>query len=136
VSGWDEKRRVPLEPPWDSFYVELWEDPPMGTWLALQEAAAAALANPGDLEAIERAIASFGPLVAAHNLTDRAGKPIGLTLREMSGGLFLAVLLAVKRALEGAGTAVPLGNRANSPAASSRAPRRRCASSSGSSPAT
>lgn len=134
--GWDERRRVELGEDWPGFWIELWDDPPMGAWIDLQEAAAAALRNPGDIPSIERAIAAFTPLVAGHNLTDRTGAPITeLSLRALSQGLFLALLRAIQQAMNGANPG-PLSKRAPSRAPSSRAGRNsRRASSSGASPA-
>jgi hypothetical protein len=128
VSGWDTKRRLGLGDEWPGFWVDLWEDPPMGTWIDLQEVVQAALLNPGDIKAIEKAIAAFAPLVAEHNLTDRDGKPLELTLRSMNSGLFKAVLMVVQRAMFGEATPVPLRKRATSPGRSSRARASRRAS--------
>lgn len=133
MSGWDQTRRVKLDPPWDDFYIDLWEDPPIGAWIDLRESAVEALGNPTP-QAIAAALMAVRPLVSAHNLTNRAGEPIELELRVMGASLFTAVLRAILRAVEGAGTTVPLGKPARSSGTSSQGSRRRRVSSSGSSP--
>jgi hypothetical protein len=129
--SWDEKRRVELGEEWPGFWIDLFEDPPMGAWLDLQEAAIAAMHNPGDQKAIEKAISAFRPLVAGHNITDRDGKPMELSLRAMNASLFRSVLSVVQRAMAGEGTPTPLPSRATSRGRSSQANPRRRASSSG-----
>lgn len=132
MSGWDQTQRVKLDAPWEDFYIDVWQDPPIGAWLDLKTAAVEALSNPVP-DAIEAALVAVRPFVSSHNLTDRAGEPIELEMRVMGASLFVAVVQAVLRAVEGAGTTVPLGKPARSSETSSRASRRRHASSSGSS---
>ena len=128
MSGWDQTRRIALSEPWQDFWIELWEDPPMGAWLDLQEAAREALANPVP-PAIEACIIAFQPLIAKHNLKDRAGGPITeLTLRTLSSGLYQALLGALRTALNGPPASA---KRERSRAPSSPKPRSRRASPSG-----
>ena len=132
MSGWDLTRRVYLAEPWQDFYLDLYEDPPMGVWLALQEAANESLSNPIPPN-IEAAIRAFGPLVADHNITDRNGKPIEeFSFASLSSGLFQAILGAVRRAMEeGEGLPPTPAKRARSRGPSSPGVRRRRATPSG-----
>ncbi len=135
MSGWDETITVPLDDPWAPMSISIWADPPMGAWLDLREAAAAALSNPGDVATIERAIAAFGPLVASHTLVDRAGKPIDqLTLRALPSGMFVAILRGIERVMNGGEGSGPFVLKAPSRARSSQAKSRRRATASGGSP--
>lgn len=131
MSGWDTTRRVYLAEPWQDFYVDLFEDPPMGAWLDLQEAANEAMKNPTP-PVIEAAIRAFTPLIADHNLADREGKRIEeLTLRSLSSGLFRAILGALERAMAGDGVPPTPARRERSRAPSSPGARRRRATTSG-----
>jgi hypothetical protein len=102
MSGWDVVRRLTLPEPWSDFWVDLYEDPPMGSWLKVQSAAIAAIANRSP-ETIDAAITAFRPLIAAHNITDRDGQPLELKLESMPSSLFQAMLLVIRRALDGEG---------------------------------
>lgn len=130
MSGWDAVRRLPLSEPWEEFWVDLLEDPPMGEWLRIQAAAIEATTNPTP-ESIDKAIVAFRPLIAAHNITDRDGQPLELSLQSMPSSLFRAVLLVVKRALEGEGLPPTPAKRARSRVPSSPRTRSPRATSSG-----
>lgn len=134
MTAWQETITVPLGAPWEPFSVDVWTDPPMGAYLDLKEASIAAVMNPGDVPTIERAIASFGPLIASHTITDRDGKPLELSLRSMSSGLFLAVVNALRSQVFGGEEAGPFEKPATSPARSSRGRNRRRGTPSGDSP--
>jgi hypothetical protein len=131
LSGWDQVRRAKLSEPWDSFWLDLFEDPPIGAWIDLQAAVAEALSDPTP-GPIGNALAKIGPLVAKHNVTDRDGRPLAFTdAMAFPGGLYRAIVTAIMRELGGA-SAVPLSvKKASSPARSSRAKRSRRASPSG-----
>lgn len=131
MSGWTDVRRLNLSEPWQEFWVDLYEEPPMGSWVRIQSAAIEATSNPTP-ESIDRAIAAFKPLIAAHNITDRDGQPLDLTLESMPSSLFRAVLLVVRRALEGEGLPPTLARKARSRAPSSQAKKSRRITSSGS----
>ncbi len=123
MSGWDQVRRLSLPAPWQEFWVDLYEDPPMGDWLDAQAAAVAAKSNPTP-ETIDAAVRRFGPFIAAHNITDRDGQPLAeLSLHTLSAGLFAAILDTVQRALEGGGLPPRRARRERSRGPSS--PRRR-----------
>ncbi len=132
MSGWDVSRKLALTDPWADFWVELYEEPQMGLWLDLQAAAQAAMKELTP-ESVEGACRAIEPLVKAHNITDRDGKPIKeLSLRTLSAGLFKALLLAVQRALAGEGLPPSPAKRERSRGPSSPASRPRRASRSGS----
>lgn len=134
MSGWDETRRVELAEPWSDFWLDLWEDPPMGAWLEIQAKCVAAMRAPQDIALIRDAIATFGLLVADHNITDRSGKRIEtFSLEALSSGLFRAILSAVliQIAGVGSGSSDPLVKTALSPEPSLRARRSRRTSRSG-----
>lgn len=103
----------------------------MGDWLALGEAAAAAMEErtPGN---IETALRRFQPLIAKHNLTNRAGQPIEeLTFQTLSSGLFIALLRAIQRAMTGAGIPPQKARRERSRGRSSPDSQRHRATTSG-----
>ena len=130
MSGWDQVRKTTLESPWETFWLELYEDPPIGAWIDLQEAVGAALGDPTP-GPIGTALAAVGPLVARHNLVDRDGEPLTFgEVARFSGGLYRAVVAALMREIGGA-PAGPLPRRkGTSPGRSS--PRRRSPSASSS----
>ncbi len=130
MSGWDAVRRLTLAEPWQDFWVDLYEDPPMGEWLAIQEKANEAASNPVP-DAIDAAIRAFRPLIATHNITDREGQPMELTLQTLPSSLFAAILLAVRQALDGAGLPPTSAKRARSRGPSSPRPKSPRASNSG-----
>jgi hypothetical protein len=128
-SRWDATRRVQLDPPWEQFWIERYVDPPIGDWLALAETAGAAVESttPANLDA---ACAALRRLIAAHNLTDRAGEPIAISFESLTYSLFLAIVTAAQSSSgESAG---PKGKKATSPGPSSRRSRSRLGSSSSS----
>lgn len=129
-NGWDATVRRQLAEPWQDFWVELYGEPPLGAYLDLQEAAVAAQQTL-TFETIQSACRTIEPLVKAHNLTDRDGKPIKeLSLRTLSAGLFTALLMATL----GAASPPPPAKRERLRGPSSPASRSRRASSSGSLP--
>jgi hypothetical protein len=127
TTGWDATRRVQLDPPWDSFWVERYVDPPIGDLLALADTAAAAI-KVRSTQNLDATCAALRRLIAAHNLTDRAGRPIEISFESLTYSLLLSVVIAVQSTGE---SAVPKGKKASSPAPSSR--RQRSPSASGSS---
>lgn len=130
VSGWDVVRRLSLSEPWEDFWVDLYEDPPMGSWLKIQSTAIAAMANRTP-ETIDAAITAFRPLIAAHNMTDRDGQPLELELESMPSSLFQAVLLVVRRALDGDGLPPTPARKARSRVPSSQGTKSPATTSSG-----
>jgi hypothetical protein len=98
MTGWDATRRVNLDPPWESFWLDLCEDPPIQDRLNLDTAARAAIEDPRPEQAGQACLA-IRPLVARHNLTNRAGEPIEIELEFLSVGLFLAITLRMAREL-------------------------------------
>ena len=129
-NGWDLTERRTLPEPWAEFWVELYDEPPLGAYLDLQEAAVAAQKSL-TYEAVQAACRTIEPLIKSHNLTDRDGHPITeLSLRTLSAGLFKALLLTVL----GATSPPPSAKRERSRGPSSPGSRPRRASSSGSLP--
>lgn len=136
AAGWTATHTVKLAPPWEPMTITVWADPPMGDWLAMRDAASAAMSNPGDPVAADAALASFDPIIASHTVTDRQGKVLPqLRLALMPSGLLAAIVAGVLRAYvpEAAPPADPTPGRAPSPGRSSRRRPSRSASSSGAS---
>ena len=130
MSGWDEANRVRLPSPWEEFWIEAYTQPPLGDWLDAREAVAAASAT--SLPSLDKALDACRRLVKDHNLVDREGKPLDLTLRTMSTSLILAYLTAMVGALGGVGeSTAPLSPRTTSPVRSSRRRTSRPASGTG-----
>ena len=134
MSGWDQTRRVTLAEPWETFWVELWEDPPMGDWMDARDATTKALAELTP-ENVDNAMKAFSRLLAGHNLTARSGEPIALdqpgAFRSLPASLFKALYGAINRALDGAGVPPPSARRERSRGRSSPGTRSRHATSSG-----
>ena len=138
MSGWDQILRLALDEPWEAFWVDLYEDPPMGAWIDLQEASAAALANPTP-GPISKALGALAPLIAAHNLVDRTGEPLDFSeagAGRFSLGLYAAVANRILREIGGAPAGPLPRRRGTSPGRSSRRRKFPSGSSSGVSPAT
>lgn len=127
MTQWDVTRRVVLDPPWGDFWLELYEDPAIEDWLHIEETVNEAQANP-EIEVIRKACASLRPLVAKHNLTNRAGEPIEIDFDKMSVGLYRAVSLAVLREMQRTADEDPKPNREQRRRTSSRKGQPRSAS--------
>ena len=136
MSGWDATHRVTLPDPWEGMWIEVYDNPPMGLLLDLGEQVALAMNDPRP-EVIEKALVTAYGYIAAHNLTDREGRPLEWSLRSFAPTLVVCVLRAIGDDLRRGADTGPFDNRAakraRSRAPSSRASRSRRASASGSS---
>lgn len=136
MNGWDAVHRVSLPEPWDGMWIDVFDNPPLGLLLDLGEQVALAMGDPRP-EVIEAALATAGRYIAAHNLTDREGKPLEWSLRSFAPTLVVGVLRAIGDDLRRGADTGPFDNRAakraRSHGRSSPASRSRPASASGSS---
>lgn len=114
TTGWDATRRVNLNPPWESFYLDVYEDPPAGDWINLIEAVRDI---PTGEAGISRACDALNTLIAAHNLTNRAGEPIEIKYGTTNANLLLAIIQAFRGEADEPAPLV----QTSSPATSSRA---------------
>jgi hypothetical protein len=79
TTGWDATHRVYLAAPWDSFWLDVYDDPPAGDWVDLSEAVRQMVGGGEDLEtgvnrscvAIRRLIAATGPGCRSRSSTGR-----------------------------------------------------------------
>ena len=117
---WAQARRVPLAEPWDAFWIEVFADPPLAVYVEFEERLAE-MERERTTASAEAVIAVIAQLVKAHNLTDRDGRPIELSLRGgLTAGQLSGISKAIRTVLNGGGSADPLPSKAPSRGRSSR----------------